>query len=861
MEKYIIAPPAGSQTNALGAEDRPWEEVHAKRYPGINEYLAESTGYGIVSGCEPSIDGLTVTVGDGVLHLPDGTRKEFASTSITLDAADSSQPRTDLVYIDADGNLQKKNGKLGTVATAGKNTYTVTTNFASGDVIYICGQSFTATTDTQDYKNFIVGADVATSAANLAKAINEEFTLKIKYTATVDNATITLTEKNAGNGNTPYRMVVVGSGVVSSGDYVKSRKPDIDVPIVNGVCNVAIVQMSSTKIKLEDARKILIPIDDRCEFIFPGLTGKNMQGDCTIIKTSDKVMMIDAMYDDINIRKSILMSLKKNGIDNVDYFLLTHYHVDHYGNIAPDNTDVTSLLAEPEFKNTVCYLCNPNNRSVKGNLSWVTTTYNNVVNRIKAYGNKIKVLDEDIDIWLSNTVKVELICANNKDLTDYYNTFESYGVINNENDYSVQAIVQHGFTRTMITGDAENYEIPYMLERYSDKIKPFDLYKTNHHATAMEIYSESVFRSWVYRVSPTYAVRTVHVNGEWDWANPSFDFLLAQGTKYFINIKEVRFVSNGFIIRPDHKTDQQGHLGQSRNTVVVHLWVDFSNYNDSNYDDYDGSAEKPYPSIRRATAAIANMPPDSKVKISIFPSTINSIKFCDLKQYVSVDFLDGKNTLSYYVYIYNCSRVDFNYLRCNFINMTHTKEINFTTLEVTYDSAHSASYLVYGAYNSIVNILTLNYSGKGTSGIMQDCCFGHGGVVNITFCNLSNAANGALRNEGCTISVEELNLSSVASILSTSFAIQGNPWGTYIFKSKGTITDSGNISSDTRQSQAVIIEEIFKTDHYGSTANRPTLALYGSLRPGYQYFDTTLNHLLIWKGSKWWDTVTNAIVE
>ena len=110
MEKYIIAPPAGSQTNAIGAKDRPWEEVHAKRYPGLNEYLAESTGYGIVSGCEPSISGLTVKVGAGVIHLADGTRKEIAQTSITLDNADQSNPRIDLVYITSDGTVAKITG-------------------------------------------------------------------------------------------------------------------------------------------------------------------------------------------------------------------------------------------------------------------------------------------------------------------------------------------------------------------------------------------------------------------------------------------------------------------------------------------------------------------------------------------------------------------------------------------------------------------------------------------------------------------------------------------------------------------------------------------------------------------------------
>ncbi len=53
----------------------------------LEKSLAESTGYGIVSGCEPSISGLTVTISSGVVHLADGTRKEIAATNITLDNA------------------------------------------------------------------------------------------------------------------------------------------------------------------------------------------------------------------------------------------------------------------------------------------------------------------------------------------------------------------------------------------------------------------------------------------------------------------------------------------------------------------------------------------------------------------------------------------------------------------------------------------------------------------------------------------------------------------------------------------------------------------------------------------------------
>jgi hypothetical protein len=76
----------------------------------LEKSLAESTGYGIISGCTPSISGLTVTVGAGIVHLADGTRKELSAMNVTLDSADASNPRIDLVYINADGVVAKVTG-------------------------------------------------------------------------------------------------------------------------------------------------------------------------------------------------------------------------------------------------------------------------------------------------------------------------------------------------------------------------------------------------------------------------------------------------------------------------------------------------------------------------------------------------------------------------------------------------------------------------------------------------------------------------------------------------------------------------------------------------------------------------------
>jgi hypothetical protein len=95
---------------SIGTAAKHWGAGHFDTLPNWQEYLAESTGYGIVLGCEPTISGLTVTVGAGIAHLADGTRKEIAQTNITLDDADSTNPRIDLVYIDGTGTVAKITG-------------------------------------------------------------------------------------------------------------------------------------------------------------------------------------------------------------------------------------------------------------------------------------------------------------------------------------------------------------------------------------------------------------------------------------------------------------------------------------------------------------------------------------------------------------------------------------------------------------------------------------------------------------------------------------------------------------------------------------------------------------------------------
>jgi hypothetical protein len=99
MATRNIVPRANGE-GSIGTAAKHWGAGHFDTLPNWQEYLAESTGYGVVSGCEPTISGLTVTVGAGIVHLADGTRKEIAATNITLDNDDAVNSRTDVIYID-----------------------------------------------------------------------------------------------------------------------------------------------------------------------------------------------------------------------------------------------------------------------------------------------------------------------------------------------------------------------------------------------------------------------------------------------------------------------------------------------------------------------------------------------------------------------------------------------------------------------------------------------------------------------------------------------------------------------------------------------------------------------------------------
>jgi hypothetical protein len=130
----------------------------------------------------------------------------FPSTSRIVKAAQ-------LIFGQAKTPRQVMVGKAGTVNTAGKNTYTLTTNAVAEDTVTFGGVTLTAGAEN----GFAVGETVAATATNIAAAFAANATINATYNVTVDGAAIVVTEKTAGGGDTPGAMTTTGTLVIAAG--------------------------------------------------------------------------------------------------------------------------------------------------------------------------------------------------------------------------------------------------------------------------------------------------------------------------------------------------------------------------------------------------------------------------------------------------------------------------------------------------------------------------------------------------------------------------------------------------------------------------------------------------------------------
>lgn len=168
------------------------------------------------------------------------------------------------------------------------------------------------------------------------------------------------------------------------------------------------------------------------------------QGDSTlIIAPNGETFLIDAGEDEM-----AADYLEKNGIKKIDYFLLTHYDLDHIGG-------ADEVLELCEVETVIKPNCTPHNKTGQNLLGDFEDEGSSVMH--PEVGDKITMGDVTIEFLVSSS-----------DLPD------------DSNEKSICIMLTFGQNKFLFTGDAEVEREAEMIENYGKKLDA-DVYKAGHH--------------------------------------------------------------------------------------------------------------------------------------------------------------------------------------------------------------------------------------------------------------------------------------------------------------------------------------------------------------------------------------------
>ncbi|MDE6834425.1 MAG: MBL fold metallo-hydrolase [Ruminococcus sp.] len=188
------------------------------------------------------------------------------------------------------------------------------------------------------------------------------------------------------------------------------------------------------------------------------------KADCMVLRTENSTVVIDC--GEKGDGKQILSLLAENGIESVDYLIITHYDKDHVGGSAKliNNIDVKNVLA-PDYTEE-------SNEMEK---------YNKALN---AKNITPVLMHEDITFTLDDV-----------EYTVYAPEKDFYGE-DNDNDFSLVTKVVYHDTTMIFTGDAMEQRLEEIMN-----IGNCTLLKVPYHARKLDN-----LETFISRVRPEYAV-------------------------------------------------------------------------------------------------------------------------------------------------------------------------------------------------------------------------------------------------------------------------------------------------------------------------------------------------------------------
>lgn len=271
-------------------------------------------------------------------------------------------------------------------------------------------------------------------------------------------------------------------------------------------------------------------------------TYDNVQGECSVIKYKDKVIMVDTGGE--NRKNEIKKFLQKNGINKVDYLIFSHYHYDHC-------TNFLNMSDYIDFSNCTCYLPLPA-PGLEG--EQYNLTIDNKINSLglnKIYPNEGDVLTiDDLKITFFN-------CGQTA-----YNELEIAGSGSFKvNDYSMMCLFTYMNNNVLYSGDIELVaQKRIYTKKFFENIK-IDLYKWHHHG--LNAITDSHL-PYIKQISPIESVIMCQ-----DIFSCNNDIQLHNLNKdNYAYDHQVKYISNGYSLDKE-KENNPTEISEFKNIAVI----------------------------------------------------------------------------------------------------------------------------------------------------------------------------------------------------------------------------------------------------------------------------------------------------
>lgn len=188
------------------------------------------------------------------------------------------------------------------------------------------------------------------------------------------------------------------------------------------------------------------------KMIFPG---ENYKGDCSLLQYKKdnitKNIIID--FGSANEYVNISNKMAENGITNIDYAFISHFHYDHIGSL--DN-----LLNDNrfDFSNATFYLpAQPDYSKFIGTARYIPEEENRIIQLLNDKGIRFTRASNNTIINIDSETKIKFLNSDVEDFENYYNITYYYDDIGMDateyNNFSMVLIIEHINNKLLFTGD------------------------------------------------------------------------------------------------------------------------------------------------------------------------------------------------------------------------------------------------------------------------------------------------------------------------------------------------------------------------------------------------------------------------